>query len=126
MKSLGSILKSGARADILRVLFYAHHAVSLRQLARLAEVHPHSAEIVMNDLLREKLVRRRKTSARCFYWKDPGNPDWLVIDGICRGAEQARLAAKRPDLNKRAQFILPFIEEAGAMLFKARRSRRVS
>jgi len=126
MKSIGSILKSGARADILHVLFYAHTAVSLRQLARLADVHPHSAEMVMDDLLKDHLVKRRKTSARCFFWKDSDNPDWLIIGGVCRGAEQAHQLSKQPALNKRALLILPFIEEAGSMLFKARKNRRVT
>jgi len=126
MNSLGSIFASAARTELLYALRYQHDDVGLRQLARLAGVHPHSAERVLADLVRERLVTMRKTPARTFYRKNLSHPDWRMIDAVCDGADRARRELLWPALNLRAKSLLPFIEEADAMLSRARRTLRVA
>jgi hypothetical protein len=113
------------RIEILRALYYQPDAASLRQLARLADVHPHTAELVLRGLVSERLVVRRTSASRVFYTKDTRHSHWLVIGRVCDGADSALRQLKRPLHDRQARTLLPFIEQTTTMLAKARGSRRV-
>jgi len=125
MTSLGAILGPPGRIEIIRDLYYQPDTTSLRQLARLADVHPHTAELVLRGLVTERLVVRRRSASRVFYTKNVRHSDWLVIGRVCDGADSALRQMKRPQYNQQARTLLPFIEETTKMLAKARGSRRV-
>lgn len=125
VKSLAHILGASARLELLRALRHQHDLVGLRQLARLAGVHPHSAERFLKDLVREGLVVCHRTPARTLYRKNAAHSDWLVLQAVDDAAEHAAAELHRSVLNKRARSLLPFIEEAREMLLTAKEPPRV-
>ena len=126
MKALNHILGASARFDLLRALYYQHREVGLRQLARLAGVHPHSAERMLQELVDEAVIDRRKTNARTMFWKNKRHSDWHTLQAVFEAADRATSELQRATLNKRAQSILPFINEAANMLKRARKRTRVA
>lgn len=126
MNDVCHMLGASARFALLRALYYLPDAVGLRQLARLADVHPHSAERMLKELVDEGVVLRKKTSSRTMFTRSNDHSDWCVLEPVFDAAERSIRALNAPRLNRRAQAILPFLEEAGSMLKKARRSIRVA
>lgn len=98
--------------EILRALHYQSGSVGLRQLARMADVHPHSAERFLNDLVAEGLVLRRKLKSRTWFKKNEPSSDWQLIDAVFNAADHVTADMHSRMINQRARIILPFIEEA--------------
>jgi len=119
MNKLGMLLGSSARTEILRVLAYQPEPIGLRHLARLAGVHPHSAEVALVSLVREKLVKRSRQRKRPLYRLAQGQPDVSVLRAVFRAAEREITRARSRALEKRARSILPFIREATMMFANA-------
>lgn len=126
MTRLGSLLSSAARTEILRALACQPGPVGVRQVAHLAGVHPHSAELALAALVREKRVRRTRTPARPVYEWNRTHPDAPVLEAVFAAAALGFIAARRPLWDKRAGSILPFIRRATRMLARARESRHVA
>ena len=126
MKSLGILLGSAGRTEILRTLMCQPGSVGLRQVARLAGVHPHSAELALAGLVREGLVRRRRTSSRALYGLNRSHADIAVLDAVFLAAARAVTCERNRSLGKRARSILPFIRQATRMLTHARENRHVA
>lgn len=101
-------------------------AVGLRQAARLAEVHPHSAELVLVGLVREKLVKRERTAARTWYELDRDHADVPVLDAMFTAAARTLVGVHSRSLQERGKRILPFIGQAARMLARARGTRHVT
>ena len=79
MKSLGHMLGGSARFELLRALYYQHDPVGLRQLARLAGVHPHSAERMLRGLVEEGVVVRNQTHSRTMFRRNRDHEDWPIL-----------------------------------------------
>jgi len=126
MKRLGDLLSSAARTELLRVLVCQPGAVGLRPAARLAGIHPHSAELALAGLIGDKLVKRRTGSAGPAYELNRRHADLPVLEAVFAAAAQAGIAARRPSLQLRARRILPFIRQATRMLAHARETRHVA
>lgn len=126
MKRISHILGASARYDLLRALYRQAKPVGLRQLARLADVHPHSAERMLKSLVEEGVVLRERMGARILFRKQASHPDWSTLAAVFDAAERSQREYYAGRLNARAQTILPFIEEAGAMLKRARSSAGVA
>lgn len=126
MKSLGKVLGSGARTDVLRALHYQRRPVGLRHLAMVAGVHPHSAELALAALEREGLVLLKKTSLRSLYALNRRHREAGRLKAVFDAAERASIQVHNSVLHQRARAILPFIEEAAEMRASARRSQRVT
>lgn len=126
MKTLGRLLGSAARTDVLRALNCQPSPLGLRPLARLAGVHPHSAELALAALLREGLVQRVGSGARPTYAMDRSHPDAAFLQAVLDAASLALVRQRRALLQKRARPILPFIREAEGMLNHARGDRDVT
>lgn len=122
MNAIGDMLGASARYDVLRALFYQHRPVGLRELARLAGVHPHSAERMLKELVKEGVVRQVKRSGHAQFHRNPTHPDWPILGAVFEAAERAVLESKRLALDQRAKALLPFMVEANAMLKRARRT----
>ena len=120
------MLGATARFDLLNALYYQPMPVGLRRLARLADVHPHSAERMLKELVNEKVVRRRKMGNRTMYRKNLNHQDWLVLAAVFDAADRSVRVERADALNDRAKALLPFIEEATAMLKSAGKGQRVS
>jgi len=95
-------------------------------LARLAGVHPHSAELALAALLREGLVQRVGSGARPTYAMDRSHPDAAFLQTVLDAASLALVRRRRALLQRRARPILPFIREAESMLNHARGDRDVT
>ena len=121
MTNLGSIFSSAARTDILRVLWCQTGPLGLRQVARLAGVHPRSAELALEGLVVERRVAHRKTPRRSLYRLNRRHPEVSLLDAVFDASNQARWASGRSTLDRRGRSILPFVEEAGALLGHARK-----
>ena len=121
MKTLGKLLGSAGRTEVLRALICQPGPVGLRPLARIAGVHPHSAELALAALVREGLVLRKRSGNRPVYEADRRHPDIAVLGAVFEAAAVALVRRRRPSLQERARAILPFIREAERMLARARR-----
>ena len=126
MKTLGILLGSAGRTEILRALLWQPGSVGLRQVARLAGVHPHSAEVALAGLVRERLVRRRRASSRTRYELNRTHADVTVLEATFLAAARAVISARSRSLDERARSILPFIRQATQMLTHARETRHVA
>jgi len=126
MKSLGQLLGSAARTDVLRVLNCQPEAVGLRHVARIAGVHPRSAELALAGLVREHLVMRKRTGSRVLYSMNRGHPDTPILESVFEAAAQEAIRQRRPTLQIQAGTILPFIRQATRMLAIARKNRHVT
>ena len=126
MRSLGQILGASSRMDVLRALYYQQAEVGLRQLARLAGIHPHSAERFLKQLIKERLVICRRSEGHTWYCKNSDHTDWLVLEAILIAGDRATRTTQRATLNQRAQSILPFIQEAHEMVSQARSTAGVA
>ena len=124
MKTLGDLFSSAAKTEILRALHHQPGPLSLRQLARLADIRVRSAELALDSLVNEKLVGRRRTQNRVFYAMDLSHPSAAVLDAVFDAAALAAIRANRRALDERAKRILPFLRQARRMLSHARGSRR--
>lgn len=121
MNTLGDIFSSKARTEVLRVLNEVSTGVGIRQLARLAGVHPHSVERVLKKLIEEDLVMLRHPGTRCCYTLNTEHEDALIISAALEAGNAAAIARKAESLHTRAGSLLPFINEASRMLSKLRR-----
>lgn len=126
MKSLRDILGGSARFDLLHALYFQQGMVGLRQLARLADVHPHSAERMLKDLVKEGVVVRSQKGVRRLFQRNDVHTDWCILSPVFDAADRATRTLRAAELNERARAILPFVKEAGDMLSKARRRVRVA
>jgi DNA-binding transcriptional ArsR family regulator len=126
MRSLGKILGSAARTDILRALHYQPEPVGLRHLATLAAVQPRSAQLALAALEREALVTRRKTATRALYALNRAHSDVPVLKAIFDAAARTVRASRRRDLDRKAKTLLPFMAEASGMINHARRDGHVT
>jgi len=126
MRTLGSILGSASRTDILRVLYYQPEPVGLRYLARIAKVHPRSAELALKALLLEDFVVHKRTATRALYELNRDQPDAFVLKAVFDASAHTAMVLRNRSLDRRAYTILPFIAEASRMLEHARRRRHVA
>lgn len=111
---------------MLRTLVYMHEPVGLRQVARIAGVHPHTAELVLADLVQEGMATRCRTASRSLFALVRGRDDVAVLEAVFKAADEmaAKLRSKR--LSVRAVGILPFIQDATRLIRKAKESRHVA
>ena len=122
MVPIGQLFSSPARSEILMTFHKVTLELGLRQVARLSNVHPHSAERVLKDLCREKLVKRRTSGARVFFKRNDRHPDWSIIDAACDGIDRAYAAQRARELQPRALMLLPFMEQGLARVKAAKAS----
>jgi DNA-binding IclR family transcriptional regulator len=126
MKRLGRLLNSEGKTEILRVLVYQPGPVGLRQAARLAGVHPHSAEVALSALVRSGLVKYRRSPHRARYELVRDHEDAAVLEAVFLAATNGFIAKQRRILDERARQLLPFIKEAVTMIARARESHHVA
>jgi len=125
MRTLGDILGSAARTDVLRALYYQPESVGLRHLAGIAGVHPHSAELALRALAQEGFVACERTPTRALYKLNRDHSDAIVLRAICDASAHTAVVIRNRSLDTRARAILPFIAEASHMLTHARRHQHV-
>lgn len=126
MKTLGKLLNSEAKTEILRVLVYQSGPVGLRQAARLAGIHPHSAEVALSALVRTGLVKHRRSPHRARYELVRNHADAAVLEAVFLAATRCSIAAQRRTLDERARQLLPFIEQAVIMIARSRECHHVA
>ncbi|MEI6788488.1 MAG: helix-turn-helix domain-containing protein [bacterium] len=126
MKTLGELLNSEGKTEILRVLVHQPGPVGLRQAARLAGIHPHSAEVALSALVRTGLVKHRRSPHRARYELVRNHEDAAVLEAVFLAATNGFIAAQRRTLDERARQLLPFIKEATTLIARARESHHVA
>ncbi len=100
--------------------------VGLREVSRMAGVHPHSAELALAALIRKGLVKRKKRASRALYVMDRSHEDVVVLESVFTAATQGFIRVRSRLFNERARVILPFIGQASRMLVNARETRHVA
>lgn len=126
MKTLGRLLNSAGKTEILRALVYQPGPVGLRQVARIAGVHPHSAELALAALTRDGLVKRRNGRNRALFELERSHDEASVLETVFTAAANGFTKARSRTLNDRAKSLFPFINQACAMIIRARKSRHVA
>lgn len=126
MKTLGQLLGSAARADVLHVLYCEPEPVGLRHVARLAGLYPRSVQLALAGLVDDCLVVCDRTGARPLYQLDRNHSDAPILAAVFRAVAEARIRSRCSCVQDRAQSILPFINEAMRMLSVSREDLRVT
>lgn len=126
MKTLGTLLSSATRTDILRALMYQPAPAGLRPLARIAGALPRSATLAINALVEEGLVKRTNHASGPSYAFNRMHPDAGVLIAVFTAAARAVTGSRCRTLAPRASGMLLFIREAGRMLTRAKGSRHVA
>ena len=125
MKSLGMLLNSAGKTEILRMLMHQSTLVGLRQAARYSGIHPHSAEVALAALVRQGLARRTRTPGRILYELVKDHEDVPILEAVFDAAEIGFIKARGRALDDRARQILPFIAAAAGMIKRGRESCHV-
>lgn len=111
---------------MLRVLVCQHEMIGLRYAARLAGVHPHSAELVLAKMVEEKLVKCRRSSSSKMYELNRAHDAVPILDAVFSAASLVAIKEKSKSLQGRGRSLLPFINEAGQMLACSRKDPNVA
>jgi hypothetical protein len=120
MKTLGNLLGSAARTEILRVMSYQSQPIGLRHLARLADIYPRSAELALKALVQEELLLRTQIEKRVLYELNRDHPSTPVLLAIFRAVDKANTSARCNSLKNRAKAILPALRDATRLLRNTR------
>ena len=126
MKTLGMLLNSAGKTEILRALVYQPGPVGLRQVARIAGVHPHSAELALAALSRDGLAKRSKARNRALFELERNHEAAGVLEAVFSASANGFTQARSRTLNDRAKSLFPFIRQACKMITRARESRHVA
>lgn len=126
MKTMGMLFSSAAKTELLRALVYQPEPIGLRNAARLAGVHPHSAEGALAELGRQGLVRRDSSTLHPLYELVRSRDEVPMLEAVFAAAAQGYIRERSRALNERAKSILPFIRQGGAMIARSRRPPRVT
>lgn len=126
MITLGKLLGSAARTEVLQVLFNQPGALGLRQTARIAAIHPRSAELALRELATEGLVKTTPSRPGPLYEINRTHPHAPLLAATFAAATQALIRLRSESLSARGRTLLPFLAEASRMLATAKRSRHES
>lgn len=126
MKRIGDMFSSKARTEILRVLNDMNDGAGLRQTARLAGVHPHSAELVLEKLINERLATCKRKGNRKLYQLNHDHEDVPFLKAVFKALVNASIQNRSKSLQEKGKTIIPFIDDASSMLRHARRSINVT
>ena len=126
MRTLGDILGTAARTEILRALYYQPEPVGLRYLGRIAGVYPHSAELALKALVKEELVHCDRCGTRTLYVLNSNHADIDVLEAVFRASERVIIERNNHGLSERARLVLPFIESASRMIAHAKGAMNVT
>ena len=122
MNSLGQLLKSPTRIEVLRALFSVDFPLGVRALAILAHAHPYAASRVLAELVEEKLVEKTKSQTRPAYRICTNHPEALRLQRFFDADRETLRGQDEEDLSRRAQAFFNFNRQALQMLGQARRS----
>jgi hypothetical protein len=126
MKTLGKLLDSEAKTEILRALMYQPGPVGLRQVARIAGVHPHSAELALAALARDGLVKCKRTAGRFSCQWVHRHADIVVLEAVFTASAHGFIERRNRTLEARSKTLLPFIKTTTRMINRARGTRHVA
>lgn len=126
MNTLAQLLGSAGRTEVLRTLIHLAEPTGIRQVARIAGVHPHTAELVLGDLVQEGLATRRKSGRNVAFTLVRHHPGIVVLESAFKAADDAMAGTNSVKLSERAARILPFIRESTRMINRAREQRHVA
>lgn len=104
------------------MLIHQPGALGLRHAARIAGVHPRSAQLALKELVGEGLVRQTPTRPGPLYEIDRTHPQTPVLAAVFAAAACASVRQRSVSLRHRARVILPFVEDACRMLSHARKA----
>lgn len=123
MANWGTLFSTVSQAEILRAL--SHHAdpIGLRQAARLADVHPHSAELALSSLVEAGMVKRKRRGSRALYHLNRNHPHAEVLMPVFEASERGFIKMRSRSLNRTARRILPLLNRANKIRAHARRSK---
>ena len=119
-------MASPARTETLRVLARLPEPVGVRLLARIAEIHPHSAERALAALVREGVVRRNRVGGCARYALNRRHSAAAMLEAVFAAAEQETIRMRCRSLRSRARGILSCIRQGARMVARARESRHVT
>jgi DNA-binding IclR family transcriptional regulator len=122
MVSLGQLLKSPVRIDVLRSLFSVEVPLGLRLLARMSQAHPYATSRVLQDLVEETLVEKTSSLTRPMYRICAKHPHASRLRRIFEADRETGVLQEQEDLSRRAQAFVEFNSKALQMLKQARGS----
>lgn len=122
MRTLGAILGSTARANVLDVLSWQPEPVGLRFAARMAGIHTRSAEMALTALVREGLVERLSAARGPRYALNAAHPDASVVVAAFAAVARMRVVQTSRRIAPRALALLPALRSSSQLAKRARKA----
>lgn len=122
MNSLGKLLKSPARIEVLRALCALDIPVGVRALAVLARSHPYATSRVLAELVREDLVEKTAARTRPGFRMRNHHPEAARLRALFASDRETLRQRDAEELSKRAKSFLNFNCRALRVMDQARRS----
>ena len=123
MATLGKLLGTAARTEVLQVLLNQPGALGVRPTARIAGIQPRSAELALKALAAEGLVCTTQTRRGPLYEMNRAHPQTQLLADVFAGVAEAFIRQRRATLSTRGRTFLPFMAETTRMLARAKQSR---
>lgn len=121
MDRLSDIFSSRTRTEVLSILVEQSEPIHLRALAELSTVAIRAIQEAVEDLVRERLVRRSKQGRRVCFALNQGHPDYPLICAIVRTANEHFLEQRARSYGEHAQSALDFASDAHELFSEVRR-----
>ena len=122
MKSLGTLLKSPARIEVMRALSSLDVPLGVRPLAVLAKTHPYATLQALRELVEEGVMEKCGTRTRPVYRLDDRSADVSRLRAVFQADRDLRMRADGESLSRRARALMEFNQKALGMLRTARES----
>lgn len=106
------IFSSKAKIKILRTLYYQECAISLRQIAYISELPVFSIQNALKDLLREKIIKKRKKGNRLMIQINKESEYYNFLKELFCIEEKSRIAAEAKQFDQKAKNVLMFANSA--------------
>jgi len=117
MHSLGDILSSKARTEIIEVLSRTQTKVGIRRIAWMCDLHPRSVEIALKSLVDEKLVLKIPQKRGFAYIWNEDNPETSRLRQLFVVDEHQRLNRRTTQLTSDGAHLCAFLDD-GFSLFQ--------
>jgi len=119
MYSLGDMLSSKARTEIIEVLSRTQTKVGIRRIAWICGLHPRSVEIALKSLVDEKLVLKIPQKRGFAYTWNEDHPETSRLRQLFVHDEHQRLDRRTAPLSSEGKQLCAFLDDGLSLIQQA-------
>lgn len=113
--NLPEIFSSSAKVALIETLHHHPRGLSLRELSEISGVQIRSAQLAVESLRDQKIVRTRRTKNRVIVSPRKEQDVWTLLSAICRELEAFKLRERAAHYESAAP-ILRFISSGRSLI----------